>query len=116
MRGESQLLRRPHQDPEFGMTWMISTRDPQNPTQSASEDRESSTWTWSSPDALNGKDPSPAMDVYPFAVIAYELATGRPRSIRKCPPLLLPNSREGSAGAELGRARAEAGDRARVGA
>jgi serine/threonine protein kinase len=44
------------------------------------------TQSYASPDALNGKDPDPAMDVYSFAVIAYELATGQPAFDPKLPP------------------------------
>jgi serine/threonine-protein kinase len=43
------------------------------------------TMSYASPDALNGEDPDPSMDVYSFAVIAYEIATGTPAFDPKLP-------------------------------
>jgi hypothetical protein len=47
------------------------------------------TQSYGSPDALNGEKPSPAMDVYSFAVIASELATGKPVFDPTLPPAKL---------------------------
>jgi hypothetical protein len=48
--------------------------------------------SYASPDALNGQPPDPAMDVYTFAVIAYEIAMGRPAFDPKLPPMQLTNA------------------------
>jgi serine/threonine-protein kinase len=50
------------------------------------------TQSYASPDALDGQDPDPLMDVYSFAVIAYELVTGKPAFDSKLPPMLLMNA------------------------
>ena len=47
------------------------------------------TQSYASPDALSGGAPSPAMDIYSFAIIAFELATGKPAFDPTMPPMLL---------------------------